>query len=718
MKPLSFKSSKHEISEDSRDSACIERAECARQERVSEGLRSLFSANCKRACTLLMLAAGGAWASILVQGYEFGMSNNAFHIPYVLDLPKLDQFADDAFYQSLKYYVSGVWPLLREIVNESNIEQVFFVAHAFARLLTFASFLTFLSALGIKDARLLFIATILWSSTPMFFGLSPVGHHDLFVIYFTHTALATPFTVFSMIALAKGWNKGSFALAGIVFNVNAFAGIWDTLALSYAFLAVKGQENGKRTTAALKDLFGSLSVNFLVAMPSLVWIVQALANTRSSFSFDYSQYLRDYYPYHFFIDSSNQWNIFSILCFVFTVFFMIHGYRKSNIRNKKLKNELYFTSFYKIIFFAFLGGVFFPYIFPFPLIFNLQLLRTDYILYIIGCLYLMVLILKEIKHGYSFKEISRYHIILLISLSSAQGYIVFSAFFLYYFRHSVFIRNFFGILSFVLGFIVFFHKDCFGEQIQYFLSNEFPFCSVFAIVSLFLAITENIDHPRAPLPWIWLGTAVTSVLLTCPRASVGHWWSPLTIILLEAAGIFAYEKLKEFGLKGFLDDIPFSTIVLFCATFPALWMGPLMFERATRLDSVQSCWRDVQDWVRRSRTEGVFLIPLEPKGDPKMKIKDFQIAARAPVWVNWKQGAAVLWQPEFYHQWSRRYNEVQKLQTPEDFYFYAINNNINYFIVKSKKEIRFEKAQKMYRNQHFIVFSLLNEKIEKRDRRD
>jgi hypothetical protein len=102
---------------------------------------------------LLLLAALGALLSVLTIGFEFGVYNNAYHIPYVLNLAEQEQFAQDTYYQSLKNYASGVWFLLRFVVNEGNIRTIFLISHYLIRFLAFIAFLLVLSGMGIKKPR-------------------------------------------------------------------------------------------------------------------------------------------------------------------------------------------------------------------------------------------------------------------------------------------------------------------------------------------------------------------------------------------------------------------------------------------------------------------------------------------------------------------------------------------------------------------------------------
>ena len=83
---------------------------------------------------------------------------------------------------------------------------------------------------------------------------------------------------------------------------------------------------------------------------------------------------------------------------------------------------------------------------------------------------------------------------------------------------------------------------------------------------------------------------------------------------------------------------------------------------------------EMMQWVRESKLNGPFLFPVNNLY--VNYFNEFQLTTHKPVWVDWKQGAAVMWEPSFYWQWMPRYKEVKSLQTKEDFTGYATRNRI------------------------------------------
>ena len=79
-------------------------------------------------------------------------------------------------------------------------------------------------------------------------------------------------------------------------------------------------------------------------------------------------------------------------------------------------------------------------------------------------------------------------------------------------------------------------------------------------------------------------------------------------------------------------------------------------------------------WVKESRLVGPFLFPVDDSY--RDTFNEFQLQTQRTVWVDWKQGAAVMWMSSFYWQWMPRFLEVKSLKTEGDFVNYAIKNKI------------------------------------------
>ena len=84
------------------------------------------------------------------------------------------------------------------------------------------------------------------------------------------------------------------------------------------------------------------------------------------------------------------------------------------------------------------------------------------------------------------------------------------------------------------------------------------------------------------------------------------------------------------------------------------------------VELVDPSWVEIAGAINREGPAGPYLVPLGEK-----TADTFITQAQRPAWVSWKEGAAVMWFPAFYAQWSSRLKEVKKLQSAEQMLEYA-----------------------------------------------
>lgn len=85
--------------------------------------------------------------------------------------------------------------------------------------------------------------------------------------------------------------------------------------------------------------------------------------------------------------------------------------------------------------------------------------------------------------------------------------------------------------------------------------------------------------------------------------------------------------------------------------------------------------------AQNTPADSLFLVPPEAGafGD-----SDFQLASHRKVWVDWKRGAAVMWEPSYYREWSSRLAEARALSSPAQWLSYACRNHIDYVVLERK----------------------------------
>lgn len=254
-----------------------------------------------------LLACFAAILSIALQGFEFGINNNVFHIPIVLRMYDLPQFAHDPVMQSLHKFVSPVYPLLAHVATEANIVGLFFACHVLTRVLTFYALILIMVASGLAEARLWVGAMILVFTG--IYGFSPVGGDGMLIEYFTHTELAQAFALISASFIMRRRLVAAALASAVAFDINIFVGVWMLAPLGIASLLQLGRKSGK--AKVLREIALAAAVFFIVVMPVVLWVRSVVHEAPPTF--DFRGYLRFYFPKHFFLDASSLSSIAKVL---------------------------------------------------------------------------------------------------------------------------------------------------------------------------------------------------------------------------------------------------------------------------------------------------------------------------------------------------------------------------------------------------------------------
>ncbi|WP_313074071.1 hypothetical protein [Melaminivora sp.] len=498
--------------------------------------------------TLALSLAAGA-LSMALTGFFFGIGNNVFHIPYVLGLAQAPQFAGDAFYQSLDKFTSIVWPLLRLVSTEANVEQVFFLAQCASRVAAFAAVIVLARALGLVQWMALALLCAVLALSPWMQLVSVVGGHGMLIPYFTHSELTWPLVFLLVAFLLRRQAVRAAAACGVAFCVNAFVGLWLLwLAFVWGLLARPALAPRRWALAALAFA--------LTALPALAWVAWSVGSDPAA-AFDYRAYIRSYYPEHFLIEAAPPSALLALVALGASAWLAAQALPgRAALRHLLLGLLL-----------LLLAGAALPYVLNQRFVFNLHLLRAAGLLQALA-------------------------VVLAACASAAR------------------------VLQ--------------GQDARLRL----------------------------------LGAATLALLALGPATAAMAW---LLLALLACA------QLLETGA------LPWPRLPPWCAA-PAAWLPPLLLggllasagwqlqARAPRFPLLYDQeWVDMASWVRQSDLRGVFLLPLH---EPDAAY--FQLLARRPVWVEPKQGAAVMWQPSFHAQWRRRMDEVQALESsPEALLAYA-----------------------------------------------
>ena len=569
---------------------------------------------------LVMMAIVAAGVSLVRSGFAFGISNNVFHIPLVLDWASLPAFAGDAYYQSLGKFTSIVWPLVRAVATEANVETVFLAAHALSRFAAmFAIGALMVIQLRLRPAQAL-VACLAVALTPWMHGSSLVGGHGLFIHYFTHSEVTWGFLLLALMAAHAGRWSWAAALAGLVFGINAFIGIWLLVMLLAAYATATPRRAGRQL------LIAGL-VFLLCTAPVLWWIAQSMGTTYPAFSF--KNYIRAYFPNHFLIESASMRDVL-ILGMLLGV-----GCTAALLLPRR--------AFWLAVLLApaglFMVGTALPYLLNHRVVFNLHLLRVDGVIQWLAIVLAVAALVPRLGTRAS-RATRIYAVVALVSLltpvieptSLMAAWVALAALAWMECRHA-------------------------EKRLSPLLNRP-----VFAIEFMLLVLAMELA--RHQLGWAYGArwAAMLAFTVGVPAGGANLVWPGLGLLLL-------LPKIEQRGAV--LHANPFAP--------------PLL---------------QLSQWIRQEGVLGPLLIEIGPDLD------SLQVLTRVPVWVDWKQGAAVMWEPAFHQRWSTRYHEVRALQQPSEFVAYARQHGIRYIVLRRSRGDCSEGSEMLYRNASYQLCRL------------
>lgn len=565
---------------------------------------------------VLICVCAATLGSLFVDGFQFGVHNNVYHVPYVLGWDRLPAFADDAFVQSLRYFTSAVWLLLRALCTEDKVQAVFLAAHVATRLATFAALAALVRQAGVTDRVGLALVLGMLAATPWMHGASIVAGHGMLINYFTHSEVAWPFLLFGLsCALQARWRLCA-VFAALAFLANAFVGIW-LLAMLAAWVALQ------RRSLRLSQFVVPALLFVLIAAPLLVWVSMAMGSRDAAVDFSFAEYLRLYYPRHFFLDRSSAGRLGLLFAC------LLAGWSSSHL----VPNGGFWRTVLGVSMLLFVVGAVTPYFIDARLLFNLHLMRVDGVVQAVSLLLVACAALRTLADP--------------ASLAWQRG-------------------------ALLLAVLLLFIPWRFGMP---------------AIAVLCLAAAWGRGPcAREPFrPWRWL-LPLTVVMLALNWAMRPTPASSLAVVLVVMSLVALWLARRP------LQSAPRLHLAAVLGVTAASLAGSQFEQRhATALHAMQeqedpkdeADWMALAAWVRGHPIAGEVLVPIEAPDRPRdvyLISHNFQLHARTPVWVDWKQGAAVMWSPQFFHRWAPRYRAARDLRTPPQFLQFARDQGIPYFV--------------------------------------
>lgn len=582
---------------------------------------------------LLLAGAIAATAlSVAATGFVFAVGNNVFHIPYVLRYELLPQFQSDAFYQSLDKFTSLVWPVIRRLSDQDNVEQVFWVAHLLSRLSALCALGWFFCKQGLASTGAVTAAMLVAAASPWLMGVSAVGGHGLLLHYFTHSELTWAPVVVALVAAQGGRLRLAMLCAGVTFSINAFVGIWLVAILGTTVLAHPAQRRDFK-------LLGRSALAFaLGSLPVAIWIAMAIGKDGGFPAYSYIEYIRSYYPAHFLIEAAPPYALRNLALMV------LCGFCAAQLS----RTRAFWLAVLCACVVLFAVAVVLPYVLDQRFVFNLHLLRSAGVLQFLS---IVLAIAASMR--------------ILMAPAEVMG------------------------TRFLAGLAAMFLIAGPPE----------PLHLAFSTLCLALLATRGARWPQ----WLcgpvarsaglvgWLAVAFFAFELLYVGASA-HWGARTT------AAIILWGLLRKPRLR-------FVPVLL--GLLAVLSAGKVTMQRMElAAQSAARHGREVDQliqWVRESPATGPFLLPVGSSYDNELYT--FQLRTRKPVWVDWKQGAAVMWQPSFYWQWQSRMVDVVNLRAPEDFAAYARRQSIQHIVLPSLVGQCPDAMRVDYRNDAFSVCS-------------
>lgn len=202
----------------------------------------------------LVLGAGFAVLSLLANGYEFGTSDHAIHLPFADMVLHPERWKGDL--------------LLEAFPRHRSLFSYLFAAFAFVLGPALAAAVLHLAALCGTGAALTLLARRLWDGDrvvpAVLLATAPahlaLGGVDTFDPRLLHRGVALPVELLSLWLLLSGRSAGAFLLAGFAVTLHAPSGVACAVALLLAQLSFVRQEGPRALGPPLLSLVGAAPI--------------------------------------------------------------------------------------------------------------------------------------------------------------------------------------------------------------------------------------------------------------------------------------------------------------------------------------------------------------------------------------------------------------------------------------------------------------------------
>jgi Domain of unknown function (DUF6798) len=655
-----------------------------------------------------------ALLSVVRQGFDFGVGNNALQLPILQRAANQSLYPNDPFVDTLDDYFSALWRLLALAKHVPDWSGIFLLAHVGARVL-FATGLYALLRHALPERSLAVVGTVLLMVSAALPAMSPVGRSDVLIDYFNHTEVAVALTLLAFAAAV--WNRWfiSAVCTGVVFNLNAFMGAWALFALGIA-AAFNWAPQG--WAVALRR-FGVMGVAFsAIAAPTVYWIVSAVLMNRAQIpSFDYRDYLREYYPDHFFIGSTNVDGVVAVGCTALAGFLALW-----------LRRDASRTMTWLLVgsVMLFVLGAALPFVSASPTLLNMHFLRVDSFILLLAAVAAVGSCLHNIfveQHASGRRDIQVLSMVACAGLLIGNWLLVAAGLSVASSVHENSQRDrWIGLAS--LGACAL--MVAIGGVPQFEQFRLLSMAWIAGMVVVVLTTRSSVAIPLALLAiasyarlswlaivgvlgmafWVWkrgdrelvvarivvFGSAVVATTVALTTSSFVQ-LAALSVVVLTMLYVWNH----QFEIK--LAHLGVALVVVL--VLPAL--GRDLRDRVDRrslsnLSERDLAWRDVQRWARLATpVDAVFLVPPRQQG--------FGVLAERSIWVDWKHGAAVMWRTSYYPIWKQRFTEQERLKGLGEQIQYAKAHQLRYVV--TSVESKAANPAPAYENRYFAVYEVM-----------
>lgn len=678
--------------------------------------------------------------SVVYQGFNYGSNNNALQIPILQRASNPGLYPGDPYVATLDDYFSLFWWLLSRLPGVADWPAVFLGLHIATRWLTLLACFVLLRVLASHPGAAL-LSTALLGISASLAGGSAVGSSELFMDYFNHSHIAGFLVLFAFAASLRERHYWGAVLAGLAFDINAFMGAWALFSL-LALMVSTGRPR------RISDSFAAALLFLLAASPALGWILSSTSAGSGNYpSFDYRDYLREYFPNHFLIDQASLHNILKLclisLCGASAIYLLPHRSRQMGV---------IFASLITL----FLIGAALPLLTSLPILLNLHLLRVDGFITFLSAIAVagvsMDKLCKPSKQpetcfsavatlmGLAFGNWSITAAGLALSVhekTRAQkrlellpaGLLMASA--LFSARETALpVPAGSAEITAATAYLVATGSLYFAFPLRPIGAFILPGIAGFAATGwaaaltglALLALVPGVlpeSRHRGPLQAAAVGAVIAADILGLLVANgrVGH----LFFVAALALEIIRRHRPSQLRGQGMPAPAAARKATAILAAFLAMMTIPVVAGRVYRKDienpvawlpaeswrEVQSAWRDVQVWANRNTpVDAVFLIPFH-----HVDI-GFGVFSERSIWIDWKQGGAVPWAPAYYWVWKARTEAQFRADDPRAF---GRENRVSYAVVPKRNAASvlprvdgntWAALPVAYRNREFIVYDL------------